>query len=52
MGSADEEGEVAMHAPGSPANLVGKGRLGDGERVGVGHLEDRRDASHHRGAGA
>ena len=50
--AADPEGEVAMHAVVAAPHLVGK-RLGRrGLRVGVGHLEHRRDAAHDGGAGA
>ena len=52
MGAADEEGEVAVHAAGGAGDLVGKRLGGDGQRIGVGHLEDGGDAAHDRGARA
>ena len=52
MGAADPEREVAVHAMMPPRQLVGELGLAGGERAGVGHLEHRRDAAQHRGAGA
>ena len=37
-----------MHAAGGAGDLVLEGRARDGQRVGVGHLEDAGDAAHHR----
>ena len=46
--AADEEREIAMHAVMGALDLVGQ-RLGaGGGRVGVRHLEHRRDAAHDR----
>ena len=50
--AADPEGEVAMHAVMAAPHLVGERLRRGGLRVGVGHLEDRRDAAHDGGAGA
>ncbi len=47
--AADEEGEVAMHAARGALDLVGERGFGDCQRVGVGHLEDGRDAAHDGG---
>jgi hypothetical protein len=43
--AADPEREVAMHAVAAPPDLVDEGLGRRGLRVGVGHLEDGRDAS-------
>jgi hypothetical protein len=51
-GSADPEGEVAMHAVAGAADLVGQGFGRGGQRVGVGHLEDGGDAAENGGARA
>ena len=51
-GGADIKGEVAMHAVMAALDLVGDGRRIGGERIGVGHLEHRRDAAEHRAARA
>ena len=50
--AADPEGKVAMHASRSPAHLVRQSLRAGGERVGVGHLEDRGDTAQHSGARA
>ena len=52
MGAADPEGEIAMHAFGRAADLVGERRLGRRRRVGVGHFEHGGDAAEHGRAGA
>ncbi len=51
-GAADEEGEIAMHAMPAALDLVGEGRLGDGQRIGVRHLEHGRHPAHDRAARA
>ena len=51
-GAADEEREIAMHAMMAALDLVGEGLLGDRQRIGVRHLEHRRDAAHHGAARA
>ena len=50
--AAHVEGEVAIHAVGGAADLVGQRFGRDGERAGVGHLEDAGDAAHDGGAAA
>jgi len=45
--AADPEGKIAMHAAGGAPHLVGKRRFAGGEWIGVGHLEDSRDAAEH-----
>ena len=49
---ADIEGEVAMHAVMRALDLVGERRGRGRGRVGVRHLEHRRDAAQHRAARA
>ena len=49
-GAADEEREIAMHAVAAALHLVGEGCLGDGQGIGVRHLEHRGDAAHHGAA--
>ena len=46
VGAADEEGEIAVHAAGGAAHLVGQRLGGHRQRVGVRHLEDGGDAAH------
>ena len=50
--AADPEREVAMHAVACPRRPCRRGRLARRLRLGVRHLEDRRDAAHDGGAGA
>ena len=49
-GAADEEREIAMHAVTAALDLVGEGRLRDGQRIGVRHFEHGGDAAHHGAA--
>ena len=51
-GAAHVKGEIAIHAVGGAADLVGQGCGGDGERLGIGHFENAGDAAHDRGAAA
>ena len=41
-----------MHAVMAALHLVGEGRFGDGQGIGVRHFEHRRDAAHHGAARA
>jgi hypothetical protein len=50
--AADEKREIAMHAVTRALDLVGQRVGADGQRVGVRHLEHRRDAAHDRAQGA
>ncbi len=50
--AADPEGEIAEHAMVCARQLVGESLRAGRERVGVGHLENRRDAACHSGARA
>jgi hypothetical protein len=52
MGAADPEGEIAVHAVVAAPHLVGQSLGARGLRIGVGHLEHRRNAAHDSGAGA
>ena len=47
MRAADPEGEIAMHSPGSPRNLVGQSLRRGGQRIGVGHFEHAGHAAEH-----
>ena len=50
--AADVEGEIAEHAVGGAADLVGERFGRDGGGLGVRHLEDGGDAARDRGAAA
>ena len=44
-GSADVEGEIAVHTPPCPGNLVGERFLRRRQRLRIGHLEDGGDTT-------
>ena len=46
------EGEIAMHAARRPRDLIGERLGGYGRRIGIRHVEHRRDAAQHGGAAA
>src|SRR5690606_24253304 len=50
--AADVEGEIAKHAVARPCDLVCQSASGGRQRLGVRHLENRRDAAHHSTAAA
>src|SRR6185312_3139213 len=51
-GTADEEGEIAMHAMPAALDLVGEGLLRHRQRIGVRHLEHGGHPAHDRAARA